>query len=159
MSTTFDLAVAISGGVSPLVGCRTSLYQWAVERPFFQHRIELRLERTELENEVCVHAAGIGNLVSDFSLGLRRTAVSKVEQVVLDSLLQSRDMSRQLPNRFDSGLVEGDLMAQERPADPSDQAFRESEALRRSDGEAQVGMLLRQGHDRAQVLAPRLKGL
>ncbi len=107
-------------------------------RQCLYRRVEFRLQRTELENEVCMDAARLGHVVADLRMGLRDTPISEVEQilskVLFDPLLQSGDTFRQVPVRFHDRLVEGNLMAQKEPADPVDKPFGESEALRCAHG-------------------------
>ena len=129
---TFGCAVAVPGALTPLG--KVSAILWKGNPHTLRDCIQLRLERPELENEFGMGTARVGNLIADFRVGLRHAPISKIKQVVFHPLLEPCDMVRQLPNRFDGRPIEGDLMSQEDPADPGDQPFGESEALRWTDG-------------------------
>lgn len=129
---TFGCAVAVPSVLRPLG--KVSAFSSRGNPHTLHHRIQLRLERPELENEFGMGTARVGNLVADFRVGLGHAPISKIKQIVFHPLLEPCDVVRQLPNRFDGRPVEGDLMSQEDPADPGDQPFGESEALRWTDG-------------------------
>jgi hypothetical protein len=67
---TFGCAVAVPGDIAPLRKASASLFSWKGNGHLLHHRIQLRLKCPELENELGMGTAGVGDLITDFRVGL-----------------------------------------------------------------------------------------